>query len=439
MKKNFILDTNVLLHDPQALLAFDNNDVIIPIYVIEEIDRFKRDQSELGRNARVVGRYIDEYRSSGRLTDGVELPTGGTLRVLFTNKQLPQEVGLGQKMDNKILAVAFAVKESEPEKPAIFITKDTNLRIKADVLGITARDYDTERVTIDEIYTGCIEMKTTGEKIDNLYRDNSLTLDELGAGDIPLNMFLHLQDEINESHTALARVDPSGDKIVSVRRHRSGIWGIQPRNREQTFAIDLLLDDRVKLVTLAGKAGTGKTLLALACGLFKTAEEASFQRLLVSRPIFPMGKDIGYLPGDIEEKLNPWMQPIYDNVDFLLNLGNKEKRQGRSYRELMDLNMIEIEPLTYIRGRSIPNQFMVIDESQNLTPHEVKTIITRAGADTKIVLTGDLYQIDNPYVDTSNNGLSHTVKRFKGKSISGHVTLNKGERSELAEVASDLL
>jgi PhoH-like ATPase len=237
----------------------------------------------------------------------------------------------------------------------------------------------------------------------------------------------------------LARIDPEGKSVASIIKARGGVWGIQPKNREQTFAMDLLLDDRVKLVTLAGKAGTGKTLLALAVGLHKTTDEGAFQRLLVSRPIFPLGRDIGYLPGDVEDKLNPWMQPIYDNVEFLLNTSRKEKRSGHSYRELMDMGLIEIEPLMYIRGRSIPNQFIVVDEAQNLTPHEVKTIITRAGDSTKVVLTGDLYQIDNPYVDSSNNGLSHIVNRFRGKSIAGHVMLRKGERSELAELGSNLL
>jgi PhoH-like ATPase len=439
MKKNFVLDTNVLLHDPNALSSFGDNDIVIPIYVIEEIDRFKKELSELGRNARVVSRLIDDFRAQGPLNKGVTMPTGGTLRVLFTNRQLPEKLGVTEKMDHRILAVAFDLKEREKDKPTLFITKDTNLRIKADVLGIKAEDYDTERVALDELYTGTQEVKLSGEHIDSFYRDGSLPLKDLGLHDVFSNMFLQLIDGANDSHTALGRIDSEGVKVVPLLKPRGGVWGILPRNREQSFAFDLLLDDRIKLVTLAGKAGTGKTLLALAAGLHKTSEEGAFQRLLVSRPIFPLGRDIGYLPGDIEDKLNPWMQPIYDNVELLLNLTKKDKRQGRSYRELMDMGLIEIEPLTYIRGRSIPNQYIIIDESQNLTPHEVKTIITRAGDQTKIVLTGDLYQIDNPYVDSTNNGLSHIVNSFKGKGIAGHITLRKGERSELAELASDLL
>ncbi|RME24720.1 MAG: PhoH family protein [Deltaproteobacteria bacterium] len=439
MRKNFVLDTNVLLHDPNALFAFKDNDVVVPIYVIEEIDRFKRDMSELGRNARVVGRYIDNYRKEGKLGEGVPLPGGGTLRVLFARKDIPIEIGLAQKMDHKILAVALELKNTEPEKQTVFITKDVNLRIKADVLDIRAEDYDTERVSIDEIYTGVKEVEVDAALIDRFYTEGGLDVDEVSGLESEPNMFVHLADSMDNSHTALARISPDGRRLQALRKPKGGLWGIHPRNREQVFAVDILLDDRIKLVTLAGKAGTGKTLLAIAAGLYKTAEENTYQRLLVSRPIFPMGRDIGYLPGDVEDKLNPWMQPIFDNMDFLLNVGGREKRRGRSYRELMDMDMVEIEPLTYIRGRSIPNQFIVVDEAQNLTPHEVKTIITRAGDSTKIVLTGDLYQIDNPYVDASNNGLSYIVNRFRGKHIAAHVTLVKGERSELAELASDVL
>ncbi|NMB73932.1 MAG: PhoH family protein [Myxococcales bacterium] len=439
MKKNFVLDTNVLLHDPNALVSFGDNDIVIPIYVIEEIDRFKKELSELGRNARVVSRMIDEFRQSGQLNKGVSMPTGGTLRVLFSHRGIPEQLGPVEKMDHRILAVAAELQEKEPQKPLVFITKDTNLRIKADVLGLKTEDYDTEKVSIDEIYTGLAEVELPGELVDAFYRDGNLPIEKLPLAEAAPNQFVNLRDSANSSHTAMGRVDVDGRRLVPVAKVRGGVWGISPRNREQSFTFDLLLDDRIKLVTLAGKAGTGKTLLALAAGLHKTAEEGVYQRLLVSRPVFPLGRDIGFLPGDIEDKLNPWMQPIYDNLEYLLNLSRKDKRQGRSYRELMDMGLIEIEPLTYIRGRSIPNQYIIVDESQNLTPHEVKTIISRCGDGTKIVLTGDLYQIDNPYVDSSNNGLSHVVNSFKGKPLAGHVLLRKGERSELAELASDLL
>jgi PhoH-like ATPase len=253
------------------------------------------------------------------------------------------------------------------------------------------------------------------------------------------NQFVHLKDRANPSHSALGKIALDQERITPITRLKEGIWGVRPRNKEQSFAADLLMNDDVKLVTLVGKAGTGKTLLAIAAGLHKATEEAAYQRVLVSRPIFPLGRDIGYLPGSVEEKLSPWMQPIFDNVEFLMGLSNAEKRGGRSYRELIDLGILQIEPLTYIRGRSIPHQFMVVDEAQNLTPHEVKTIVSRAGDGTKIILTGDPYQIDNPYMDSTNNGLVHVVNRFKSERIAGHVTLVKGERSELAELAANLL
>jgi PhoH-like ATPase len=439
MRKNFVLDTNVLLHDPNALLAFGDNDIIIPIYVIEEIDRFKKELSELGRNARVVGRMIDELRTTGKLVEGVDLPNKGRLRVLFTGRELPAELGINEKMDHRILAVAFDLKERERERPCIFITKDTNLRIKADVLGIECHDYDTERLPVDEIYTGMQELQVRGQLIDAFYRTGSLATTDVGDAEVFPNQFIQFKDLEGGTQSAIARVDVNGQRVVPLIKPHGNLWGISPRNREQSFAVDLLLDDRIKIVTLVGKAGTGKTLLALAAGLHKSSEEGVFQRLLVSRPIFPLGRDIGFLPGDIEEKLNPWMQPIFDNIELLMNLSHKDKHQGRSYRELIDMDLIEIEPLTYIRGRSIPNQYIIVDEAQNLTPHEVKTIITRAGDQTKVVLTGDLYQIDNPYVDSANNGLSYLVNRFKGESISGHITLRKGERSELAELAANVL
>ena len=256
---------------------------------------------------------------------------------------------------------------------------------------------------------------------------------------LPPNQFVHLKDRGNPSHSALGKVNLEMQRVVPVNKPKDGVWGVRSRNKEQTFALDLLLNDDIKLITLVGKAGTGKTLLALAAGLQKVTDENVYSRLLVSRPVFPMGRDIGYLPGTVEEKLNPWMQPIFDNVEYLMGLSHKDKKSGRGVHELVDMGILQIEPLTYIRGRSIPQQFMIVDEAQNLTPHEIKTIVSRAGNDTKIVLTGDPYQIDNPYVDATNNGLVHVVNRFKAEKIYGHVTLSRGERSELAELASNLL
>ena len=438
MRKNFILDTNVLLHDPRSIFNFGDNNVVIPIYVIEEIDQFKRDLSELGRNARQVTRYLDSFRVEGSLAEGVPLPGGGTIRVLFSTRALPLSMANGQLMDNRILAVAIDLKEGEPEMPAVFITKDTSLRIRADALGLIAEDYDVEQVEISELYTGVADVAVPKELVDQMYRAGAEV--ELPGQNLSPNEFVLLKDQTNPSHTAMGRFSPAKGKVVPLlRAGKDGIWGVRPRNMEQSFALDLVLNDEVKLVTIVGKAGTGKTLLAIAAGLHKVTEENLYQKLLVSRPVFPLGRDIGYLPGDVEQKLNPWMQPIFDNVEFLMNLSRADKKAGRGYHELMDLGILEIEPLTYIRGRSIPNQFIIVDEAQNLTPHEVKTIITRVGDNTKIILTGDPFQIDNPYVDSTNNGLVHVVNRFRTEKIAGHVTMTKGERSALAELAANLL
>ncbi len=440
VRKSFILDTNVLLHDPQAIFSFGDNDVIIPIYVIEEIDNFKRDLSEVGRNARQVSRYLDDLRKVGGLGEGVPLENGGTLRVAFTDRAVPQEFANSNLPDNRILAVALDTRDRFPDTPAIFITKDSNLRIRADALGVTAVNYEEEPVKeVSDLYQGMGEVEVGAADIDAFYHEGAIDGPEGSAGFQP-NEYVLLRDRANSSHTALGKIRPSDKAIVPlIRLPKEGIWGIRPRNKEQAFALDILLNDEVSLVTMVGKAGTGKTLLAIAAGLHKVMEEGVFHKLLVSRPIFPLGRDIGYLPGDIEEKLNPWMQPIYDNVEFLMGLSRADKKAGRSYQELLDLGIVEIEPLTYIRGRSIPQQFIIVDEAQNLTPHEVKTIITRAGDGTKIVLTGDPYQIDNPYVDSTNNGLVHVVNRFMHERIAGHVTLTKGERSDLAELAANLL
>jgi PhoH-like ATPase len=439
MRKNFILDTNVLLHDPRSIYGFKDNNVIIPIYVIEEIDQFKRDLSELGRNARLVARYLDSFRAEGSLKEGVPLPGGGNLRVRFTSRELPMSMADSNLMDNRILAVAVDLREKEPDTEAVFITKDTNLRIRADALGLVAEDYDAERVEITELYTGFTELLVPKDAVDQMYKPGA-EVEVPQVSQLSPNQFVLLKDETNPSHTAMGRFNGVKQRVVPLMRvMKEGVWGVRPRNMEQAFTLDLLLNDDIKLVTIVGKAGTGKTLLAIAAGLQKVTEESLYQKLLVSRPIFPLGRDIGYLPGSVEEKLNPWMQPIFDNVEFLMNLSRADKKAGRGYHELIDLGLMEIEPLTYIRGRSIPNQFIIVDEAQNLTPHEVKTIITRVGDNTKIILTGDPFQIDNPYVDATNNGLVHVVNRFKSEKIAGHITMTKGERSQLAELAANLL
>jgi len=432
-----VLDTNVLLHDPEAIRKFEENTVNIPITVIEEIDRFKKNLDSNGRNARHVSRYLDSMRVAGDLRTGVPMENGGTLRVSFGMdfaSKLPPELN-ANKADNMILAVCLALKDKE-DKPVIFVTKDTNLRIKATVFGIDAQDYEGGKVSVDELYEGIAQAWASREEIDAFYKQGYVTI----ATEEPLlaNQYVSLVNRADPQQTALGR-HLSGGKVVALRVPKE-IWGIHAKNREQRFALDALLDPEISLVTLIGRAGTGKTLLAIAAGLQKAVEERVYKRLLVSRPIFPMGRDLGFLPGDVQEKLRPWMQPIFDNVEFLF--GGVENRDGikkRGYEELMEMDMLSLEPLTFIRGRSIPFQYMIVDEAQNLTPHECKTIITRVGEGTKIVLTGDPYQIDNPYVDALSNGLSYCVERFKGRAISAHVTLTKGERSVLAELAAEIL
>lgn len=436
MKKYFVLDTNVLLHDPDALFAFKDNVVVVPIQVIEEVDHFKKEMSEIGRSARAVSRYLDALRSKGSLADGVPTDDGGTIRV-HLGVDLPDKFPISERnADAKILAVALALKQQR--KTVVFITKDTNLRVKADALGISAVDYETDSRNIEEIYRGWRDVAASRETIDRFYKEASMGPEELGAGTLYPNEFVRLSaDGGAGGKSALGRYHAAEGRIVLLRDMRT-VWGIRPRNMEQRFAMDVLLDDSVLLVSLIGKAGTGKTLLALAAALSKTVDEEVYRKLLVTRPVFPLGRDIGYLPGEIGDKLKPWMQPIFDNLELLVALSTGEKR-GRGYLTLIDQKLIEIEPLTYIRGRSIPHQFLIVDEAQNLTPHEVKTILTRAGEKTKVVLTGDAYQIDNPYVDAASNALSHTIERFKGQVEAAAVHLSKGERSPLADLAANLL
>jgi PhoH-like ATPase len=434
--KNYILDTNVLLHDPNSLLNFQENNVLIPIEVIEEIDRFKREATELGQNARQVSRTLDGLRAQGHLSNGVALPNGGHLRILVSG---PRKNGANHtnhiSIDNRILALALAEKKRAPRAPVILVTKDINLRIKADAMGVPAEDYETDRIQLTDLYSGIFEKQVSQEKLAAFRANGELDLNGLGA--FWPNEYCTLTDETNPKRTALTKVDPTGAKLIPIIDSREGVWGIKPKNREQHFAFDALLDDRVKLVTLMGKAGTGKTLLAMAAGLKKTVLDREYRRLVVARPTISMGKEIGFLPGTLEEKLTPWMQPIHDALELLgdLNMGHDQRRSS----DLMRSGLIVVEALSYIRGRSIAHQFMVIDEAQNLTPLEVKTIITRVGHGTKIVFTGDPYQIDNPYVDSSSNGFNYIVSKFREQAVAAHVELQKGERSELAELAANLL
>ena len=454
MKKQFVFDTNVLLHDPQALFKFEDNDVIVPIYVIEEIDSFKRDMSELGRNAREVSRILDRYREKGNLGKGVELPGGGKLQVWIASKKLELPFLSANKMDNLILVVALEIREKSPDIQTIILSKDVNLRVRADALGLKAQNYEEQSVVSpSEMYTGHVELGVSASMISDLHQsaegieidleDREIKRLEGGNDRLFLNEYVLLRS--NEgAQTSFGRVSETDERGVvatlrPVPQLSDSVWSIKPRNKEQLFALNALLDDSIDLVTLVGKAGTGKTLLAIAAGLRKVTDEQKHHKLLVARPVIPLGKDIGFLPGTMEEKLGPWMRPIFDNVEFLMGVDRQAKRAGRGADELIDMGIIEIEALTYIRGRSLPHQYIIIDEAQNLTPHEAKTILTRVGEGTKMVLTGDPYQIDNPYVDVTSNGLSYVLERFKGQRKAATITLTKGERSELAELAANLL
>ena len=434
--KNYILDTNVLLHDPNSLLSFQENNVLIPIEVIEEIDRFKRESTELGQNARTVSRTLDSLRGQGRLSEGVGLANGGHLRILVHTTKPEGGNGMHNgSADSRILEFALNLQKAEPKIPSILVTKDINLRIKADALGLEAEDYESDRILLQDLYTGMFEKQISAEKMAQFRANGEMELSN-GAS-YSSNEYCILADETNAKRTVLTRVDVTGARLIPIIDSREGVWGIRPRNREQHFAFDALLDDRIKLVTLMGKAGTGKTLLAMAAGLKKTVLDREYRRLVVARPTISMGKELGFLPGSLEEKLTPWMQPIHDTLEMLgdLNMGHEHRRSN----DLIRSGLIVVEALSYIRGRSIAGQFMVIDEAQNLTPLEVKTIITRVGQGTKLVFTGDPYQIDNPYVDSSSNGFNYIVSKFRSETVAAHVELQKGERSELAELAANIL
>lgn len=458
MNKIFILDTNVLLHDPQAVFKFQDNDVIIPLIVIEEMDNQKRRQDEVGRNARRVAKMIDELRHKGKIYEGVKLENGGTLKVELNHQKLESlAVGLEKfKADNRILAVAMAYQEEFPDRKVILVTKDTYLRIKADVAGIEAEDFKTDKVNIDELYTGAVELQVAPELINQFYSNNFIPWEK--AEDDPealyANQFVSLVDINGGGQSALCRYNADKKGLVPLLFGNSEAWGIRARNKEQRYAMELLMDDSIKVVTLVGQAGTGKTLLAVAAGMEKAIELEIYKKLVVTRPVIPLGGDIGFLPGDKDEKMRPWMSPIYDNLEYIFGLSkeNKKDRTDRGdhdkpktnnietiVRYFKEKGQLELEALTYIRGRTMPKQYIIVDEAQNLTPHEVKTILTRAGEGTKVVLTGDPYQIDHPYLDSNSNGLTYLVERFKGVKISGHVTFVKGERSELAQIAAELI
>ncbi len=468
--KSFVLDTNVLLHDDGSMFAFKEHNVVIPFPVIEELDGFKRADGEVGRNARHTIRKLDALSKLGRLIEGVQWGEDtGTISIDIEEHDRPLPLH-GDSPDNRIISSANALHRKGVE--AIFISKDINARVKCRALEIPAEDYETDRVDPNLLYTGFAELSAPGELINTLHEQRMLPVehlvsaasvirssghddgDEIPDANGPEEFELHLQpnefviihDALDPSHSGLARRLSDTEHLIPISAPRKPVFGILPRNVQQTMALDLLLDDDVKMVTLTGGAGTGKTLLALAAAMTKSIMEERYERVLVARPIMPMGRDIGYLPGDKDEKLGAWMQPVFDNLEFLMQTrsapmgqhAESKSAEQRLERLLADGSVI-VEALTYIRGRSIPNQFLIVDEAQNLTPHEVKTIVTRVGEGTKLVLTGDIAQIDSPYLDMSSNGLTYAVERMKDLGVTGHVTLMKSERSELASLAVERL
>ncbi|MFJ7976263.1 PhoH family protein [Peribacillus sp. JNUCC 23] len=442
MNKIYVLDTNVLLQDPYAIFSFEDNEVIIPAVVLEELDSKKRYMDEIGRNARQVSKLIDGFREKGKLHHGIMLHNGGELRIELNHRSFHelQEIFIEKTNDNRILAVAKNLSLEEQTKKngksVILVSKDTLVRVKADAIGLLSQDFLSDRVVeLDHIYSGFQEILVSRELLNQFYGKGSLLVSSITKETLHPNQFILMKDILGTSASAVALVDFTGKTARKLIFDEDHIWGIKARNVQQIMAMEILLRSDIPLVTLIGKAGTGKTLMALAAGLMQTEDLGRYKKLLVARPIVPVGKDIGYLPGEKEEKLRPWMQPIFDNLEYLFNT----KKPGELDAILAGMSSIEVEALTYIRGRSIPDQFIIIDEAQNLTKHEVKTILTRVGERSKIVLMGDPEQIDHPYLDEYNNGLTYVVEKFKEQQIAGHVKLIKGERSGLAQLAATLL
>lgn len=435
-RKTFIIDTNVLLHDPDAIGKFVDNDVIVPLVVIEELDRMKRLSDELGKNARSVIRFIDslKQRKQGDLHSGIQIEKGISFKILV-DSHLPDGKGFPlslDKPDNKIIFAAYHIQKQGQK--AVLVSKDLVMRVKAEAIGVEAEDYENLKESYATMYKGYRRLEVPKRDIDMFYKDNFLVVN---AKDFHPNEYCLLTSP--EQSSAICKYNHKASRLEPLIKVSRDIWGIHPLNLEQKCALDLLLRDDIKLVTLIGQAGTGKTLLALASAMRKVFDEGLYSRILVSRPIVPLGKDIGYLPGTKEEKLYHWMQPIYDNLEFLCQSTGGASNGSETQKWIMESKKIEMEAVTYIRGRSLPKMFIIIDEAQNLTPHEVKTIISRAGQGTKVVLTGDPTQIDNPYLDKDSNALTFTVGKFKSYPIYGHMFLDKTERSELAAIAADIL
>ncbi|MCA9769794.1 PhoH family protein [Candidatus Dependentiae bacterium] len=458
-----ILDTNVLMYDPEALFKFEKAHIGISIVVLEELDKFKQEATDKGRNTRAAIRYLDSIRTKGCLGEGIELPNGSLLKVLFTpmhtqKKTFPFETNIG---DHRILLTALELKQKGHD--VRFISKDINARLKADALGIQAQDYLKQALTThDTFYKGWISIAVPAVELKK--EMPAVLLQLLEEQEITVNQFILLKSQNNPYNYVIFRY--CGGEIFKRVTQPQFKWPIHARNPQQLMALDLLLDDNIKLVSLCGPAGTGKTFLALLAGLHKLLVKDAYEKMLISRPVVPLGRDIGYLPGTLEEKLHSWMLPIYDNIECIFHSvrvsqhleevkqendhkGNgrrksRKKQNGginglRSLNDLVYQGKLSLEAITYMRGRSIPYQYILIDEVQNLSLHEVKTLVSRVGDGGKIILSGDPYQIDSQYLDFSSNGLVVTSERFKGQEIFGTVYLETSERSELSKLASELL
>ncbi len=440
----YVLDISVLLYTPDAIFDFPMKEVLLPVSILDALEPLRQDLGEKGRVANLVSKILDECRQLGNLVEGVSLPNGGKLRIELADPEteaIPFSFN-SRNPSNRILAVAWLL--SRENKDVVFVSRDENLRTKANTLNVPTISYKGRRRDDSNLYSGIHHCEVSKKKLRNLNQQSFISIEEVKSElDENIKFFpnqgLLLNNPEVPEEDVLAIYNQSKNKFLTVSKEQ-GVWGIRPRNLEQRLALALLVDPNISIVTLSGKAGTGKTLLALAVGLQQMMVDNIYSRMLVSRPIFPMGRDLGFLPGDTQEKLSPWMQPIFDNLELLINNTSEKKSSKRdSYQELMERGMLVVEPLTYIRGRSIPNQHMIVDEAQNLTPHEMKTIVSRAGDGTKIVLTGDPNQIDNTDVNLSSNGLSTLVERFKGSQLAGHVRFTSVERSALAELAANVL
>ena len=440
----YVLDISVLLYTPDAIFDFPMKEVLLPVSILDALEPLRQDLGEKGRVANLVSKILDECRQLGNLVEGVTLPNGGKLRIELADPEteaIPFSFN-SRNPSNRILAVAWLL--SRENKDVVFVSRDENLRTKANTLNVPTISYQGRMRDDSNLYSGIHHCEVSKKKLRNLNQQSFISIEEVKSElDENIKFFpnqgLLLNNPEVPEEDVLAIYNQSKNKFLTVSKEQ-GVWGIRPRNLEQRLALALLVDPNISIVTLSGKAGTGKTLLALAVGLQQMMVDNIYSRMLVSRPIFPMGRDLGFLPGDTQEKLSPWMQPIFDNLELLINNTSEKKSSKRdSYQELMERGMLVVEPLTYIRGRSIPNQHMIVDEAQNLTPHEMKTIVSRAGDGTKIVLTGDPNQIDNTDVNLSSNGLSTLVERFKGSQLAGHVRFTRVERSALAELAANVL